>query len=81
MKNASLEYSGFIPHHEYETTEIRMHHSHVEGDIIIDIEVQDGLNSPNSRVTLSAKEIDHIKTMIGSFTQSLEKMQVTSNGN
>lgn len=80
MKNPSLEYTGFIPHFEFETTEIRMHHSHVHDEIIVDIEVQDGCNSPNSKITLSAVEILQLKSLVESFHHALLKMQVKEYG-
>lgn len=76
MKSPSLEYTGFIPHFEFEKAEIRMSHSHVHDEIIVDIEVQDGCNSPNSRVTLSAVEILQVAQMIKSFHYSLLQMQI-----
>lgn len=58
---SSMEYSTTIYHHEFEEAELRLDYSSCEEDVMVDIEIQNGdKGRPNSRLTLTASEIEDI---------------------
>jgi len=62
MKKECLEYSCEMPHHENEEMALRLEYSQHHEDIIIDMELDNGLadNGKKSRITLTASELREV---------------------